>query len=175
VSDDTLVFLLFTTARIAVVIFLGAFTAAPLGELWPSAPTRWLSERERPFTLGFVIAHTIHLGFIGALAASHGAERFAHETGAPVLIGGAIVYLFVLGLGIISIWPAPPSKRPSRFRSVALWIVGAALARPLIVRAIQWRSPIYLPFSLAFLVAFTLRIAWAARAPRAAPAPEGPS
>jgi hypothetical protein len=156
--------LLYVTARISVGVFLLAFTAAPLRKLLPKvALARWLGDHTRHLILAFVLSHVIHLCVIGALAVKLGGEEFLRDKGVPVMVLGGIIYLFILGLLLTSIrkWPLPP--RAERFQSVALYVVGATLFRPLLMRTFEWKAWYYLLFTLAFVAAFTLRILVAVR------------
>ncbi|HZU96879.1 MAG TPA: hypothetical protein VFF73_09320, partial [Planctomycetota bacterium] len=126
-TTETLRFWLQMTARAAAVIFLVAFTAESLG--------RWLGERRRGLMLGFVVAFTVHLGLIGALAASrHG--HFVEETGMLTIVVGAVIYALVAGLGVSSLRAVPWA----RFETVASWVVALMLARPIVMKAFVLRT-----------------------------------
>lgn len=170
--DGTIHVLLRLTAWVSVLLFLGAFAGEAAWTLRPTPFTRRVGERRRALLLGFVVSHTLHLGAIGALAGAHGGERFLHATGAPTLVAGGVVYLLIFGLAVSASAAGPASIGRARFDTVATWIVALALARPFLVRTVEWRSPLYLPVSLAFLAAFALRLAAAARRAAATPPPD---
>ncbi len=140
-SEETLTALLFLTARVAAVLFLPAF----------AGPARL----RRGFTLAFVAAHTIHLGTIGLAAAVLGPARFADP---PVLILGAAVYGLIFALGYAAFGTGPPPRLPPRFESFAWYVVWATLARPLVTRAILWKTPVHIAFAIAFLAALAVRL-----------------
>lgn|ERR1700722_17629821 len=51
--------------RVALPLFLLAFTASSLATLWPNELTRWLLRNRRYFGLGFAFGMAWHLSFVG--------------------------------------------------------------------------------------------------------------
>jgi hypothetical protein len=148
---------LFATARLSACLFLGAFTGEAIARLRPGAS--WLAERRRGFTLAFVVSHSVHLAFIVTLVASY-TEKFNREANPVLSALGLVLYGLIYALGLVELFRLAPAKNVERFRTVAHWIVQGALARPIVTRAIEGRSPaFYVPAALIFLVAFGVRIA----------------
>ncbi|HKQ13792.1 MAG TPA: hypothetical protein VJT80_10190, partial [Steroidobacteraceae bacterium] len=52
------------TARTSVTLFLAAFTAAALFQLWPNAWTRWQRQNRRYLGVAFAVSHGVHLAAI---------------------------------------------------------------------------------------------------------------
>lgn len=84
------------TARAALPLFLIAFLASALLDHWPGWVTRALRRRRRQWGLGFALAHTIHLAALTI--------NLAYFRPRPLesLIGGGIVYLFILAMALTS-------------------------------------------------------------------------
>ena len=55
------------TARTSVALFLLAFTASSLWQLWPNAWTRWQRQNRRYLGVSFAASHGIHLAALVAL------------------------------------------------------------------------------------------------------------
>lgn len=84
------------TARAALPLFLVAFLASALLDRWPGRVTRALRRRRRQWGLGFALAHTIHLAALTINLAYFRPRPFES------LIGGGIVYLFILAMALTS-------------------------------------------------------------------------
>lgn len=83
------------TARVGFPIFLAAYVARPLAQLWPSNIAKGMLARRRWIGLGFASSHTVHLyALVMAL-------KLSGETRGPeVLIvgGGAYAMLYAMAL-----------------------------------------------------------------------------
>ena len=70
------------TARTSLGLFLLAFTAAALWQLWPGAWTRWQRQNRRYLGVAFAASHFMHLGVILALGqvapAAHRIDQSHH-------------------------------------------------------------------------------------------------
>ena len=85
------------TARLAFLIFIVAFAAGALAQLFPSEGTRWLRRTRRYIGLSFALAHFIHLGALTGFFISIG------ETPDTVtIIGGGLAYVFVSLMALTS-------------------------------------------------------------------------
>src|SRR5690349_16869479 len=84
-----------TTARVSFALFLPAFLADALAQLWPAVATSWLQANRGRFTLGFAASHTLHLGFIFASVATLGREHLLNELGWVVLAAFTTGFLFI--------------------------------------------------------------------------------
>jgi hypothetical protein len=163
VTDEILILFLRATARATALLFILAFIGEASFALRPSHATRWLRERRAALTLGLAGTHTIHLIGIGALAATHGRERFLDETPRVILILGALVYLIIYALALSETKWSPAWLADPRVRGAATWIVGGALARPFLMKAVVTPSPFYALASALFGIALVVRVAGALR------------
>ena len=84
------------TARAAAPIFLVAYLASTLWNLWPGAVTAALLRRRRQWGLGFALAHSIHLA---ALLVNILVFRPRPLT---TLIGGGIAYAMIYLMALTS-------------------------------------------------------------------------
>lgn len=92
-------FLHFTryTARLAFLIFIIAFAAGALAQLFPSDGTRWLRRNRRYIGLSFALAHFIHLGALTGFFVSIG-----EVPDIVTIIGGGMAYVFVSLMALTS-------------------------------------------------------------------------
>jgi hypothetical protein len=166
VTDEILIPLLRATARTTAFLFILAFIGEASFALRPSRATRWLRGRRAPLTLGLAGTHTIHLAGIITLAATHGSARFLDETPKWVIVLGALVYLIIYALALSETKWSPAWLADPRVRCAATWIVGGALARPFVMKAVLTPSPFYALASALFGMALVVRVAGAGRRPR---------
>lgn len=85
------------TARASFLIFLIAYTASAMAQLFPGPLTRATLRRRRQWGLGFALAHTIHLGALINYLSLSGEGRPL-----PVLIGGSLGYAFMFAMALTS-------------------------------------------------------------------------
>jgi DMSO/TMAO reductase YedYZ heme-binding membrane subunit len=79
-------------ARLAFYLFLPAYAASALHQLWRSPATKWMMRERRSLGLGYAVAQLAHLGTIlAALSASE--EPFVFDVG--ILFGGTAFALLV--------------------------------------------------------------------------------
>lgn len=90
-----------TTARMSLGLFLLAFTAAALAQLFPSDATQWLRRHRRSFGLAFAASHSWHLLAIISLAKLHPAT-FAALTNPGTIISGSITYALIFAMAATS-------------------------------------------------------------------------
>lgn len=147
------------TARISIVLFLLAFTAASLNALWPSAFTGWLRGNRRYVGVSFALSHFTHLAALLTLGA-----RFPHpfldELTIVTLIGGGLAYVFITLMTITS-FAAPRRLIGERAWSILhtsgsyyIWLI---FLNSYLSRALMDAS--YAAFAVALIVAPGLRIA----------------
>ena len=79
------------TARTSFVLFSVAFVADALRALSRTKVNEWLARNRDRFFLGFVASHTVHLGFVIALAV-------VGKVAIARVIPGGLVYLLIYGL-----------------------------------------------------------------------------
>jgi hypothetical protein len=159
VTDEILIPLLRATARTTAFLFILAFIGEASFALRPSRATRWLRERRASFTLGLAGTHTLHLIGIGTLAATHGSARFLDETPKWVIVLGALVYLIIYALALSETKWSPAWLADPRVGCAATWIVGGALARPFLMKAVVTPAPFYALASALFGIALVVRVA----------------
>lgn len=85
------------TARLAFLIFIVAFSAGALAQLFPSDGTRWLRRNRRYIGLSFALAHFIHLGALTGFFVSIG-----EVPDIVTIIGGGMAYVFVSLMALTS-------------------------------------------------------------------------
>lgn len=85
------------TARAALPVFLTAYLASSLLRLWPAEWSRAIVRRRRQWGLGFMIAHTIHLGALLVAVLVFGPGR-------PLLtlLGGGLAYVLIYLMALTS-------------------------------------------------------------------------
>ncbi len=162
--DETLIRVAIrTTARISFVLFLCAFLADALSQLWPAAATSWLKANRGRFTLGFAASHTLHLGFILALVAALGREHLLNELGWGVLTAFTTGFLFIYALAIAVLlgshkfWLTSP-----HFEPLAHYFLITLFAFAFVLSGVT-RPLFYAPFVLAAIGALGVRITAAIR------------
>jgi methionine sulfoxide reductase heme-binding subunit len=158
------------TARVAVVLFLLAFSASSLRRLWRSPSTAWLLSNRRYIGVSFAVVHFTHLGAIAASAIRAPAPFFQRNGTLAVLGGGGLAYLLLAGMTVTSFdrtaaWLGRTWWRRLHLGgSYLLWLIflQTYAARTLL------ESSLYAPLALALIAAFALRI-WSAVAGRRTP------
>jgi DMSO/TMAO reductase YedYZ heme-binding membrane subunit len=171
-GEDGLRALARVTARVALVIFVGAYAAAPLRRAWRAAPSAWLLRNRRFVGLSFAVAHGFHALAVLALVV-HLGDGFAYD---PVsLAGGSTAYLFVVLLAATSSDRAVAALGPARWRRLhrvgihAIWTVFAFTELPTALV-----SPLHFALASLLVAAAGLRAA-AALARRRAPRSTSPA
>jgi sulfoxide reductase heme-binding subunit YedZ len=84
--------------RIALPLFLLAFTASSLATLWPNQLTRWLLRNRRYFGLGFAFGMAWHLSFVGYSIFSFGLTESGLTAKALALDLIALAFLLLMTL-----------------------------------------------------------------------------
>lgn len=90
------------TAATSLALFLAAFTASSINQLWRGQVGKWLLRNRRYLGVAFAVSHTIHFALIATRVGVH-TETFVSERTIPSLIPGATAYLFILLMTITSI------------------------------------------------------------------------
>jgi len=99
-NEATLLFMLRTSARVALVLFILTFLASILIKLNNASFTRWLSRNRKYIGISFALVHTVHLGFIFARHILYEPTLLTSE---PVSrVGGFIAYVFILLMAVTS-------------------------------------------------------------------------
>jgi methionine sulfoxide reductase heme-binding subunit len=87
---------LIATARISALLFLGAFFARPLFQIWKSALSGWLLRNRRYLGVSFAASHTFHLAAIVWLTVHFPAFRDGLK--AQAVFGGGLGYIFLYAM-----------------------------------------------------------------------------
>ncbi|OHT93745.1 hypothetical protein BKG61_20145 [Mycobacterium syngnathidarum] len=93
------------TARTSAILFLLAFTASSLYQLWPNTTTKWIRRNRRYLGVGFAGSHLVHAGFIVTtivLNAQRFQTRVVDPTPHGVFVLDFIAYGFIIAMTITS-------------------------------------------------------------------------
>ena len=144
------------TARTSLVLFVSAFTASALRELWPAALTRWLLVNRRYLGVSFAVSHFTHLFFILALANT--SPAFVASLRVSTVVGGGLAYVFIAAMTATSFdrtaaWLGPHAWRTLHTAGAYyIWFIFFISYAP---RAMQ--SIWYAPFVVVLVVAVGAR------------------
>lgn len=93
------------TARTSAILFLLAFTASSLYQLWPTDTTKWIRRNRRYLGVGFAGSHFVHAAFI-ATAIVLNQQRFETHVVDPtphgVFVLDFVAYAFIIAMTITS-------------------------------------------------------------------------
>ncbi|WP_082944578.1 ferric reductase-like transmembrane domain-containing protein [Mycobacterium sp. 852013-50091_SCH5140682] len=93
------------TARTSAILFLLAFTASSLYQLWPTNATKWIRRNRRYLGVGFAGSHFVHAIFI-VTAVVLNEQRFETHVVDPtphgVFVLDFIAYGFIIAMTITS-------------------------------------------------------------------------
>ena len=156
-SDDNLRFVLRLTARSAFLIFLLAFIARPLQQLFPTAATRALLRYRRQIGVAFAGVHTVHLLVI--LTRVQLVREFQLTMKNHF---GAITYLLIL-LMLITSFDGPARAVGRRnwkiLHKVGLYVIAFSFVQTLLPNSEQeLYMPEYILFSSLIFGAVLLRM-----------------
>ncbi len=93
------------TARTSAILFLLAFTASSLYQLWPNSTTKWIRRNRRYLGVGFAGSHFVHAAFIVTtivLNAQRFETRVVDPTPHGVFVLDFIAYGFIIAMTITS-------------------------------------------------------------------------
>lgn len=146
------------TARTSFVLFLAAFTAAPLVKLLPSAPTRALVRERRYIGLSFAASHLLHALALIIYIRTAPAAFWVGRT-AATNVPGSIGYVMILLLTVTSF--AVPARLTGpenwkRLHRVGVWILAIIFAGSFFARVHQHAG--YLVPGLVMVTAMLLRV-----------------
>jgi DMSO/TMAO reductase YedYZ heme-binding membrane subunit len=147
------------TARTSVTLFLAAFTAAALFQLWPNAWTRWQRSNRRYLGVAFAFSHGVHLVAIFWMQHIQPVE-FAQRVNAITWIGGGLAYVFIAAMAATSFDRTARLIGPRAWRilhTVGSYYIWLIFANSYIGRALA--TPEYIPVAAIVVLALGLRIA----------------
>ncbi len=146
------------TAQFGVVLFCGAFMAAPLQSLARGRFGTWLLVQRRALGISFGFAHALHLLALLTLAIAF-PKPFVEDLNAVTIIGGGLASTLILSMALTSSDAAQRTlgmqnwRRLHTFGSYFAWVIFTQSYLP---RAAV--DPMYIPFSLLLLATMALRI-----------------
>jgi hypothetical protein len=88
------------TARVSLIFFCLAFSAAAASRIWPNVWTRWQMVNRRYLGLSFAISHFVHAVAISIFISRYTAQF--HEVHPGSNVPGGIGYLFLLAMTVTS-------------------------------------------------------------------------
>jgi sulfoxide reductase heme-binding subunit YedZ len=158
------------TARISLILFCLAFTAAGALRLWPSSWTRWQRRNRRYLGVSFAVSHAVHAAAIIGLVRLYPADF--HEVHRGSNLPGEVGYLVLALLTATSFDRVYQAMDPKAWKalhtvgSYFLWIIF------LIAEISRLRQGSVHAFFAAVLIG-ALGIRFGSRLLRPAPAAEG--
>jgi len=167
-----------STARVSVTLFLLAFTASALWQLFPNPFTRWQRQNRRYLGVSFALSHFVHLGAILALGVV-APDQLAALTQPKSWILGGLAYVLIAAMTATSFDKTAKAIGPKAWaliHTVGACYIWLVFANSYISRATK--MPMYIVPAAAVVLALVLRIvAWKRRrqiAAAATPSAESP-
>ena len=151
------------TARLSLLLFLCAFSAASARALFPSAATRCLADNRRYLGVSFALSHFTHLAALLLLAAKF-PHPFMDDLQRGTLIGGGLAYVLI-GLMTITSFAAPRRLVGERAWKV-LHTIGAYYIWLIFLNSYASRAMHEAGYGVlvaALLLVLALRIVWWSR------------
>ncbi len=149
------------TARLSFALFLLAFTASALGQLFPGPPTRWLRTNRRFIGLAFAGSHAIHLAII-VVFWDFGVSAFVRAQPSIGFVANLAGYAVLAAMAATSFGPPRRAIGPGAWSLLHLWgswFLWLDFAKSYVPRAAL--DPFYWPFVALLFLAVALRIvAW---------------
>jgi sulfoxide reductase heme-binding subunit YedZ len=146
------------TARISLMLFNLAFTAAALARRLPNIWTRWQRRNRRYLGVSFAFSHGVHLMAIIALVRLD-PVLFASLTNPVIIISGSIVYLFIAAMTATSFDRTAAMLGPRAWR--LLHVIGGYYILLTFANAFGRRAMhdgFYLPFAAVVVFVLAIRI-----------------
>ncbi len=84
------------TARTSCILFIAAFVAAPLQQIWRNSFTQWLRRNRRYLGVSFAVSHGFHAIAIFGLAIVTSGDSYQSDP------GGMLGYLFIVAMTLTS-------------------------------------------------------------------------
>lgn len=158
-NDETIRLLLRLSARVAFLIYLLAFIARPLQQLYATSFSRGLLRNRRQVGIAFAGVHTAHLGLIFYRAQQNPDFEFSLAANLP----GAFFYLVILMMLITSFdGPARAIGRKAwkALHKTGIYLIGIPFVSTLLPRSqADLLQPEYLLSAILIVGAVLLRVA----------------
>jgi len=151
-----------STAQTSVLLFVAAFAASSLRQLWKNDATTWLLRNRRYVGVSFAFSHFVHLGALIAFALI--SPEFVAGLDATTLIGGGLAFAFIGAMAATSNDRAVAALGRTnwqRLHKLGAYYIWISFAQAYIPRAL-FVSPAYALPAVLLVVALGLRI-YAAR------------
>lgn len=148
------------TARSSLLLFLMAFVASAMAQVFPGWLTSWQRRNRRYLGLAFAVSHALHLVAIVAFARLD-PVAFWQVTNTSMVVTGGLAYLFIAAMAATSFDHAPAliGKRVwSLLHRAGAWYIWLSFAVAFGRRAAI--HPAYWPAMLLIAAALVIRI-WA--------------
>lgn len=158
-KKEIISFLIRTTAKTSVLLFMLAFSASSLYYFWKNKHTKWLLQNRRYIGVSFAVAHYLHLVAL-LLMTFHISFNVFEDRGMFATIGGSIAYLFILIMAITSFdsyRKIVSSKNWNRIHIIGSYYIWIVFAQSYVPRMINIGG-IYIPISILLIFVFLLRI-----------------
>ena len=154
------------SARTSATLFLLAFVASSLRQLFRAPFTAWLLRNRRYVGVSFAFSHLLHLVIVASLAVSFPHPFYEQSVNLVVVGGGGVVSLFVAAMAATSFdrtaaWLGP--RRWKALHTVGGYSIWAVFAFDYVQLA--FKSVLYVPIALAVLGTLGLRMAARVQAP----------
>lgn len=147
------------TARTSLFLFVLAFTASSLAQLWPSAMTLWLRTNRRYFGLAFAFSHGVHAAAIFALSQLD-PVLFDALTAPVAFIAGGTGYLAIVLMASTSFDRTAAAVGPKAWHVIhtgGAWFLAIFFVVNFGRRAVL-RPEMYWPYMALILAAIALRL-----------------
>lgn len=157
-GDEGVRMLIRATARSSAVLFLIAFLARPLRQLWRSDATAFALENRRYFGVSTAVSHLIHAAAIVWLSVAFPA---AYQANALTVVFGGLGFFFLFAMAATSSDAAVRALGRSRwtaFHRTGAWYVWFIFAYTFPPDAGRWDA-LHTAFVAAFVAAPFVRLA----------------
>lgn len=147
------------TARSSLMLFVLAFTASSLAQLWLSAMTRWIRANRRYFGLAFAFSHGVHAAAIIALSRLD-PVLFDELTAPAAFIAGGTGYLAIILMAATSFDRTAAAIGLKAWRIIhtgGAWFLAVFFVVNFGRRAVL-RPELYWPYMALILAAIALRL-----------------
>jgi sulfoxide reductase heme-binding subunit YedZ len=157
------------TARSSLFLFLAAFAASSLHQLWPNDLTKWLRRNRRQLGLGFAFSHLVHAGLIIAFWRLDPDTFLIGRTPASFIAPG-LAYLAIFAMAATSFDRTARAVGPRAWKwihTIGAWYIFIIFTGAFASRVAA--TPAYSSFVALLAAALGLRIMAALRKRRARP------
>lgn len=146
------------SARTSVLLFMLAYSAAPLRVFWRAPATKWLLANRRYVGVSFAVSHTLHLAALVVLYRV--SSEFRENLNATTIIGGGLAYVFLYAMTLTSFdrsaaWLGRRSWKV--LHTTGMHYIWGIFLNSYLPRALQ--APAYIPLAALLVAGAGLRAA----------------